>query len=142
MTGIYGHKWVTTYGAEVSETWVRGCCDLGPDALARGLRKCLDWNGNEGWPPSLPQFRAMCRAPKQREPEYSLPKPPMSPEQLKSRDETRATIRSVLRHARRQEKHEEYQRRQFRRISIAAARESHAQEEQLLRNARMPAATA
>lgn len=136
MTGIYGHKWASTYGAEVSETWVRGCRDLDSEALARGLRTCLDWNGNDGWPPALPQFRAMCRRPPARTYFQPLPKPPLTPEQLAAIDTERSTIRSVLRHARRERKREEYQRREFKRISVAAAREFQAQQEELLAHAR------
>lgn len=140
MTGVYGHRWVSTYGAAVSETWVRGCSDLGTEDLARGIRACLDWTGNEGWPPTLPQFRALCRPPKERVYYQPLPKPPLTDEQREAIDRERATIRSVLRHARRQQKREAYERRELRKLSIAAARQRVSQEAELLQNARKPPA--
>lgn len=59
MTGVFGHRWVSSYGAMPSETWLAGLIDLEPEQLRTGLVACLDWQGD--WPPTLPQFRALCR---------------------------------------------------------------------------------
>ena len=59
MTEIYAHKWTSVYGVEPVDTWVRGLSDMEPDDIAKGLEACLT-NG-DGWPPSLPEFRQLCR---------------------------------------------------------------------------------
>lgn len=67
MTGIYGHRWATSYGHEVSETWVRGLADITNEELAKGLRGCLKRSesskraGDDDWPPTLGEFRILCK---------------------------------------------------------------------------------
>lgn len=58
MTRIYGHKWISAFGDRDDGTWLRGLRGLGPEELAHGLRKCC--LSGHAWPPSLPQFRALC----------------------------------------------------------------------------------
>ena len=62
MAATYGHKWTTSYGVDVAspagKTWREGLADVTPDQLAAALRSCLV--RADGWPPSLPEFRAMC----------------------------------------------------------------------------------
>lgn len=116
MTGIYGHKWVTTYGAEVSETWVRGLRDVGPEGLIRGLRRCLDWNENDGWPPTLPQFRALCEPEPVRSYFKGLPAPKLSPEQLAVIEADIKVLRKLLKHHRREFERELRERRYMPRI--------------------------
>lgn len=89
MTGIYGHKWASSYGEEVSETWVRGLADLSGAELAQGLRGCLERSeatirsGETDWPPTLGEFRIIARPSKPAEHEIfvSLPKPQISKEE-------------------------------------------------------------
>jgi hypothetical protein len=59
MTEIYGHKWSSSYGETPSETWSRGISGMSFDELKRGLSECL--NSGNAWPPSLPEFLAMCK---------------------------------------------------------------------------------
>lgn len=59
MTGIFGQRWLSSYGVEPSETWLAGLIDMEPGELQIGLVACLSWESD--WPPTLPQFRALCR---------------------------------------------------------------------------------
>lgn len=58
MTEMYGHRWTSQQGEEPNDTWVRGLRDLPPAQLGNGLVACRD--SADGWPPTLPEFRAMC----------------------------------------------------------------------------------
>lgn len=83
MNEIYGHRWAGSFGpfrvrgriSGVAETWRKGLAGLNSADIARGLRECLDTG--EAWPPSLPEFRAMCR-PRARVP-YHKPFPKRLP---------------------------------------------------------------
>jgi hypothetical protein len=55
---IYGHKWSSSYGAEPNDTWAKGLAGISGEQIAVGLRACL--TSADPWPPTLPQFRAMC----------------------------------------------------------------------------------
>lgn len=59
LGATFGHKWVSSYGAEPSETWLSGLVDMTPDELRTGLVACMTWEPE--WPPTLPQFRKLCR---------------------------------------------------------------------------------
>ena len=68
MTHLYGHKFSAAFGeraanpdgslTDVAHTWAGGLRGITGAQLAAGLRTCIE-SGNE-WPPSLPEFRAMC----------------------------------------------------------------------------------
>ena len=66
MTHIYGNRWASSFGSvedggklsSVAATWAKALDDITPQQLADGLNACLR-SGNP-WPPSLPEFRAMC----------------------------------------------------------------------------------
>jgi hypothetical protein len=64
MGDVYGHRWSSSYGSDpdgrTARTWAKGLADLRPEQLADGIRACL--KAADGWPPSLPEFRAMCFA--------------------------------------------------------------------------------
>lgn len=83
MTAIYGHKWASAYGeTDADDTWASGLKDMTPQNLADGLRACLD--RAEPWPPTLPEFRALCKpeTPPAYHQEYvPLPKPKISKEE-------------------------------------------------------------
>lgn len=65
MTEIYGYKWTSSYGASDSDhTWSKALVDITPAEMKRGFYTCLT-NG-QPWPPSAPEFRAMCRPPRAR----------------------------------------------------------------------------
>ncbi|MCP5158509.1 MAG: hypothetical protein H6975_03675 [Gammaproteobacteria bacterium] len=70
---VYGHRWETGYGpalndqgelTDAAKTWGRALAGFGPDELARGLRGCVE--RGDGWPPTLPEFIALCRPPPTR----------------------------------------------------------------------------
>jgi hypothetical protein len=73
MNHIYPHKWASACGeaatdgkgelTEVASTWARGLFGLQGKELAAGLERCV--NIPDGWPPSLPKFKALCRPPEQ-----------------------------------------------------------------------------
>jgi len=87
MTEIYGHKWTSNYGTKPTDVWSKQLSALSRDDLKRGVTVCMT-NG-EPWPPSLPEFLAMCR-PRKRENEAmyqcvpQLPPPPPNPEKAKA----------------------------------------------------------
>lgn len=62
MGEIYGHRWSSAYGesAELGAgaTWGKGLADCSPRQIANGLSAALV--SADPWPPTLPQFRAMC----------------------------------------------------------------------------------
>ena len=84
MAAIYGHKWVSAHGDSdiTRDTWQRGLKDLSTVELAVGLRAVV--NRQNPWPPSLPEFRTLCKPPAP-EPAHAiyraLPKPKANPEQ-------------------------------------------------------------
>jgi len=59
MTKLYGHKWSSSYGdKDDGNLWLATLGELSPKDLMLGLRKCA--NSGEAWPPSAPEFKAMC----------------------------------------------------------------------------------
>lgn len=62
MTEIYGHRWTSAYGEDAEQgagsTWAQGLAGLSSRDIATGLRAAL--LSTNPWPPTLPQFRAMC----------------------------------------------------------------------------------
>lgn len=70
MSAIYLQRWTSALGASPhdadgkltvgGDTWARGLAGLTGDQLGRGLEACS--STAEDWPPTLPQFRALCLA--------------------------------------------------------------------------------
>lgn len=62
MAEIYGHRWTSAYGddagASAGQTWAKGLAGVRPEQIATGLESALV--SAEPWPPTLPEFRAMC----------------------------------------------------------------------------------
>lgn len=58
LTEMYGHRWTSQQGEDPNDTWLRGLADVTPKQFGAGLRACC--NSGEGWPPTLPEFRALC----------------------------------------------------------------------------------
>lgn len=56
---MFGHTWLRDQGDEPNDTWVRGLSDLSSTDLGTGLIACRD--SGKTFPPTLPEFRAMCR---------------------------------------------------------------------------------
>lgn len=107
MAAIYGHKWVSSYGPDDSDdTWLRGLGGITPHEVAAGLSACVE--RADPWPPTLPQFRALCRAPKERrenagmyrEFPKALPAPPPSGERLAAAKAAVAEAKARLKTAR------------------------------------------
>lgn len=62
MADVYGQRWASGYGdvtGPAFETWGRALADVAPEQVGRGIAACLD--RPDPWPPSLPEFRALCR---------------------------------------------------------------------------------
>ncbi len=83
MAKIYGHKWVSSYGEMDDGTWLTGLGDVTPEQVGAGLEKCR--TSAEPWPPTLPEFRAMCLPAKRltaahNEASGRLPAPKVTPE--------------------------------------------------------------
>lgn len=90
MSHIYGHKWSSSMGesaiangalSDVAQTWATGLNGVTGEQLAAGLHACI--NRNEPWPPTLPEFRALCKPPMvenaamyRRSELLALPRPP------------------------------------------------------------------
>jgi len=114
MTGIYGHKWASSYGEAVSPTWVRGCMDLTNDELAAGLRGCLKRSeatrriGDDDWPPTLGEFRLLARPTPYpyRNDVPALPAPQRTPEQLAVIEADIARLRLQLKDDQKQQEEE------------------------------------
>lgn len=66
FTEIYGHKWVSSYGAEPSQSWINAIESLQPEEIKRGLNQVLK-NGDD-WPVSLVKFLKLCKSNKSRWP--------------------------------------------------------------------------
>lgn len=81
MAHMYGHRWTSNYGAEDDGTWRKGLAGLTPAQIGAGFMKCLERRpapGEEDWPPTLNEFRAMCKPPRTNPIHVlykSLPKP-------------------------------------------------------------------
>jgi hypothetical protein len=62
MLAIYGYRWESAYGRApegvAADTWAAGLTGLQPREIGTGFDACL--TSSDGWPPSLPEFRAMC----------------------------------------------------------------------------------
>ena len=62
MVEMFGHRWTTSFGDNprklAGETWAMGLAGLTPDQIAAGISACMA--SADPWPPTLPEFRAMC----------------------------------------------------------------------------------
>lgn len=59
MAEIFGHKWTSQYGDTPLETWAKRLGAMSADEIAYGVNACA--NSNLQWPPSLPDFCALCQ---------------------------------------------------------------------------------
>lgn len=93
MQRIYGAKWASQYGASDDGTWDAGLSKFSEEDVFAGLQACIE--SREEWPPSLPQFRALCR-PEKRENEamYRFPPDRQLPHLLS--EEARSNGRAAL----------------------------------------------
>ena len=75
MAEIYGHRWVSSYGAKPNDTWSTALGAFEFDQIKTGLNVMLEKNIE--WPPTLTEFISYCKDVK-RDPihqEYQLPPP-------------------------------------------------------------------
>lgn len=61
MTEAFGHKWTSSFGERPTKTWTDGLNDMTVADLKRGLVSLKMWQEDSGWPPTLLQFRELCR---------------------------------------------------------------------------------
>lgn len=60
MVDIFGNRWLSQYGAELSKPWLKALEGLTGRQIAHGLEKCVkEWV--DGWPPTPGQFRELCK---------------------------------------------------------------------------------
>lgn len=98
MAKIYGHKWVSNYGETDDGSWLSGLHDVTPEQVSVGLEQCRI--NNDPWPPSLPEFRAMCLPARRLDPTHAigLPSPPVPREaRIAQVDKAMPRIRELLR---------------------------------------------
>jgi hypothetical protein len=64
MAEIYGHRWTSAYGDDAGKgagvTWAKGLAGITAEQMKTGVESVLV--AADPWPPSLPEFRAMCLA--------------------------------------------------------------------------------
>lgn len=64
MGAIYGHRWSSAYGedataqGEAGEVWAKGLAGLTARQIGDGISAAMA--SADPWPPTLPEFRAMC----------------------------------------------------------------------------------
>ena len=56
---MYGHTWSSQQGTEPNDTWIRACAGISNQQLGHGLQQVLNQGGK--WPPTLPEFKALCQ---------------------------------------------------------------------------------
>lgn len=70
MIQVYGHRWSSAFGeatdksgglSDAARIWQVGLRKMTRDMIKSGLNRCLD--RADGWPPTLPEFRALCASP-------------------------------------------------------------------------------
>jgi hypothetical protein len=62
MTELYGHRWTASFGviADQNHAWARALAGLTGEQIAAGL--CGVIAAAMKWPPTAPEFRALCEA--------------------------------------------------------------------------------
>ena len=62
MGVCFPHRWTSAMGADprgvAGRAWATALAGMSRDQIEAGFTACR--NGSEGWPPSLPEFRALC----------------------------------------------------------------------------------
>lgn len=61
MVETYGHRWTSSFGESPrpDHAWAKHLTGINGRQIANGLAQLSELD-NDGWPPSAPQFRAMC----------------------------------------------------------------------------------
>ena len=102
MGACFGHKWTSSFGMVPSETWLAGLVDMTPTELQTGLVACLTWESE--WPPTLPQFRGLCR-PRREEAHQTFMR---LPEPEENRERRKATGLAHLANLREESRYREW----------------------------------
>ena len=73
MTEMYGHQWLEYVDAAggqdaATKVWQTGLAGITPEEMRRGIGACL--MSGKPWPPALPEFRELCRPPRDAEYEF------------------------------------------------------------------------
>ena len=68
MAALYHHRWSSALGdmpqsddgalTVAGDTWSRGLAGITPDQIGLGIDACM--TRSDPWPPTLPEFRALC----------------------------------------------------------------------------------
>lgn len=61
MAETFGHKWTSNYGHQPNQSWIDGLADMSIDDIKTGLGNLKTWRDDDGWPPTMLQFRELCR---------------------------------------------------------------------------------
>ena len=92
MAEVYGTRWTSAYGdnpdAGAGPTWAKGLAGVEPRQLAAGLSASIA--SADPWPPTLPEFVALCRQAPRPEPK-KLPAPTIDEQTKAKRAEEMAT---------------------------------------------------
>ena len=104
MAEIYGHKWASQFGdcadpdgglTSAAATWSQGLATIPLEAISTGFSTLVK-KGSE-WPPSLPEFLALCLPEKDAAPYHkmaiALPAPSVDPQLVK---DSLAQVRKIL----------------------------------------------
>ena len=90
MEETYPWKWTMKLGevgSSAYRTWQRGLAGLTAEQMAIGMARCATQRKDQ-WPPTLPEFRALCKgdvsAPYHRSFVRALPRPPADPEVVRT----------------------------------------------------------
>ena len=67
LARMYGHRWTSSFGEADDGTWRAGLVGITPQEVAHGLGECA--KRDDPWPPTLPEFRVLCRPRDGRTPE-------------------------------------------------------------------------
>ena len=90
MTEVYGHRWMSAWGessnpdgslTSAAVTWAQGLSRFTLDEIRQGFEKLVK-NENE-WPPTLPEFMALCRE-KSAAPYHRMVGPALPPPEVDS----------------------------------------------------------
>jgi len=92
MASLYGHKWTSAYGSSPDDLWTSALTMLGSEQIRMGLEACV--LSGDAWPPSLPEFVAMCK-PKKRENAAMYQNVPQLPAPVSSRETAAANLANI-----------------------------------------------
>jgi hypothetical protein len=96
MVAIYGHRFSSLFPTEQAaadwrDTWARVLGDVTGEEIARGLEVCAR---ESEWPPSVAEFRAMCRLRSRIDPHVTAMI--AAPRDTQDRSAELASIRAML----------------------------------------------